>query len=770
MISLKHHLVLNSDIVIRRFEQPASKDSQEDNSDDFVVTRTASRSPSLAVNRATAEFLLAFSRPCPLLNAVQLISKRTTAAPETVLEEVYPNLKMFLDRGILVRLGGIRRDDGLRRIGRWSLERKINDFEDSAVYLVKDDVGQFGALKLVRTGTTNGMLERECRVSELIGNDLVPALLDFGSSNRGQYLVSEWKFGSVAADAFSELRAATDSRPALLRLATTLVGAYERLHEIGITHGDIQPKNIVFDLRNRAWIIDFANSVVPGLPVPTIRMGVPFFFEPEYASALLMKGGAQAESHPPTVRGENYAIAAMVFYLLSGVHCIEFSPERETLLRQLTETEPDALMDSAGVVWDTVDRLIRPFLSKDPERRPPSLSLLRDGLQSLLTPELTVATSFHIRLQADPRQKIKAEFGLGSARLKEFDVVPPRCSLTYGAPGIAYALLRAAQLTGDAELLWAADAWIELAELHAKEPEAFTSTAIDLRRRRIGYASVSGAEPGLFFVKSLVRASVGDSHGSHAAVGQFLSAATYRPSHHSDMNLGGVGLAVAADCLSNLQLPERTRRKLSGLRNQLLARAWQQSPPAFSSRSRLGFAHGVAGVVFAALTNGTSRETSEATGRLRGMQVMIRKGIRWPVRAGGSYFMPGWCNGVAGHLLMWTRLWQKTGESEDREMMEKIAWGILESRTAMGNLCCGASGQAISLAAFAAAAAEPSWQRRAQEVLDKLQPQWPVDDHLQSLYRGELGLLLGRLECDSPEPHFPVWGASLVQRRSDTQV
>ncbi len=197
-----------------------------------------------------------------------------------------------------------------------------------------------------------------------------------------------------------------------------------------------------------------------------------------------------------------------------------------------------------------------------------------------------------------------------------------------------------------------------------------------------------------------------------------------------------------------------------------MTRAWQQSPPAFGGRSRLGFAHGVAGVVFAALADGTSRETSEAADRLRGLPAMIRKGIRWPVRAGSSYFMPGWCNGVAGHLLVWTRLWQWSAETADREMMERIAWGIVESRTSMGNLCCGAAGQAVSLAVFAAAAAEPSWRRRAQEFLDKLEPQWPKDDHPQSLYRGELGLLLARLECDASVPRFPVWGASLDPRPS----
>ena len=78
-------------------------------------------------------------------------------------------------------------------------------------------------------------------------------------------------------------------------------------------------------------------------------------------------------------------------------------------------------------------------------------------------------------------------------------------------------------------------------------------------------------------------------------------------------------------------------------------------------------------------------------------------------------------------------------------------------------MCVGAAGQAIALASFAASTGDPSWRKRAREFLDGLRPRWPKDDHIQSLFRGELGLLLARLECASEAPRFPVWGASLVQ-------
>jgi hypothetical protein len=98
------------------------------------------------------------------------------------------------------------------------------------VFLVKNDLGQFGALKMVKSDPMGAILDRERRVLELGVSDIVPALLDFGSSAFGPYIVSAWKFGSVAADAFRGLRKLPSARAAMLRLAVTLVDAFERLH------------------------------------------------------------------------------------------------------------------------------------------------------------------------------------------------------------------------------------------------------------------------------------------------------------------------------------------------------------------------------------------------------------------------------------------------------------------------------------------------------------------------------------------------------------
>jgi eukaryotic-like serine/threonine-protein kinase len=355
---------------------------------------------------------------------------------------------------------------------------------------------------------------------------------------------------------------------------------------------------------------------------------------------------------------------------------------------------------------------------------------------------------------------MKTLYGLGSRRLREFSLVAPRCSLTYGAAGIAYALARAAQLTLDSELLWAADAWIELAERHAKDREAFTSSAFELTRKRIGFASLSEAEPGLFYVKSIIRSELGDSAGADMSIGRYLTIAKRRISRIADVYLGGLGLALAAKRLMSCASSAKLRKELSSFSREVVTRAWTTPRANILGKGRcLGFAHGVAGLVFTTYVCGDTKSAAPVLQELRRTASRLQRGICWPVHANSNFFTGGWCNGVAGHLLMWTKVWQHSRDEKDREMLDRVAWGVWESRMGLTNLCCGAAGQAIILASFSSMVDDPTWRTKAANWLISLRPRWSKDGRPQSLFRGELGLLLARLECGHGKPpRFPVYG------------
>jgi eukaryotic-like serine/threonine-protein kinase len=172
----------------------------------------------------------------------------------------------------------------------------------------------------------------------------------------------------------------------------------------------------------------------------------------------------------------------------------------------------------------------------------------------------------------------------------------------------------------------------------------------------------------------------------------------------------------------------------------------------------LGFAHGTAGQVFTTYACGLEKIASPLIQQLREMAIPSQKAPIWPVRAGSHHFWPGWCNGLAGHLLMWTKVWQHSHANDDRELLDRLASGVWKYRMQPGSICCGAAGQAIALASFSSAVGDAHLKRRTVNWLHSLRPRWSKEAPAQSLFQGKLGLLLAPIECEyAAAPQFPVY-------------
>src|SRR4029077_17229517 len=99
----------------------------------------------------------------------------------------------------------------------------------------------------------------------------------------------EWLSGVDAGTAAAELRRSGDRR-GLLDLCRAVAGAYARLHERGVVHGDVHPRNVLVSPTGDVRLVDFGLAhwagAPPSLPRPS-RGGIAFFYEPEYARAVL---------------------------------------------------------------------------------------------------------------------------------------------------------------------------------------------------------------------------------------------------------------------------------------------------------------------------------------------------------------------------------------------------------------------------------------------------------------------------------------------------
>jgi lantibiotic modifying enzyme len=371
---------------------------------------------------------------------------------------------------------------------------------------------------------------------------------------------------------------------------------------------------------------------------------------------------------------------------------------------------------------------------------------------------LNSASARPARRSSDPAEELRTLYGLGSRALREFSLVAPRCSVAFGASGIAYSLARAAELTDDSGLLLAADSWIAAAERHASSKRAFVSSAQRITRRTVGFASLAFAEPGLFYAKGIIRSRMEDPAGADNAARQFLSVTKNRLSRFADVHLGGLGLALAAKHLTHCVSSARVRSELSTFSHRLVRRAWAKTGTDIRRNQILGFAHGIAGQVFASYACGHPHTAIPFVQQLREAAIPFQKALIWPLRAGSGGFWAGWCNGLAGHLLMWTKVWQHSRAQDDREILDRLAWGVWKYRMPVGSLCCGAAGQALILASFSSATGDHHWNRKTLDWLRSFRPRGTRGAPPQSLFHGRLGFLLARIECEyATRPQFPVY-------------
>ena len=197
--------------------------------------------------------------------------------------------------------------------------------EDTELFQARDPRGEMFALKVVRRKkkvTAALMIEHEARIiRHLCSQNESPPKIIRGELEGRVYIALPW-FCGVSVDVVAEeyrKQGGKEGGENLIALCLSVLNAYSQLHEQGVIHGDVHPRNILVDAEGQIQIIDFGlarfTSAENRSPSPP-RGGVAFFFEPEYARARL-----EHRPLPPTSRkSEQYALAALAYYLLTGDH------------------------------------------------------------------------------------------------------------------------------------------------------------------------------------------------------------------------------------------------------------------------------------------------------------------------------------------------------------------------------------------------------------------------------------------------------------------
>ena len=706
---------------------------------DFTLSHRHGRARAQVIDGETAAVLSLFREPRTLVEAVVESSRTFGRDPRVWLDELLPHFGVFVRNRVLVPAGSeeAQEEDVRPRyesgaaIGRWTIVRCVNLMEDTEVYQAGD-----AAVKIGRSAETRKAIANEAEILRHLDGSVAPRLLDEGAHDERPFVAMEWVHGVDAAVAATQRR---HDRPALLELCASIAEAYAELHARGVVHVDVHAKNIVAG--ERVTLIDFGSSRFTDRAPRLARRGMHRFFEPEYFAGA-------SHSSPA---GEQYALAALLYFLITGEHSLEFRLEREEMARQVREDAPLPFARRGVPPWPEVEAILFRALAKNPAERYASMADLAAALRAATrhVAEEPLRAEAHAFLDAT-----LTAFARGGEMFASRYTTAPTASITYGSAGAAVGLLRIAETRGDAKLLALADVWRSRA---ARDP-GFTNDALGLTREVLGEVTPYHTESGVHAAGAMIAFAMGDASSLRRSIAAFLHA-SQRPCEQLDLTLGRSGSLLAASLLLPLSSDSSLRSFGSATLRDLWTALGARPPLAASpARTFLGMAHGWAGYLYATLrwcsASGEPLPSRfvERLHELAELRTRKGRGAYWRRIVEKDAMVPGWCNGSAGYVFLFAHAHRVFGDAQWLSLAELAGWNNWDEPRHLTSLCCGSSGRAYALLALYKHTGSREWLARARSLANHaVSAANATTQRRYSLWRGELGVAVLIADLASPE-------------------
>ncbi len=257
---------------------------------------------------------------------------------------------------------------GLRVQGRYRIVSELGTGAFGPVYLAEDGAtGHEVAIRLLPRGLVG--VPPWAQAGQRTGSFIVaastahPALvhvLEFGEAEDGQAFVTmERVEGRRLSEMLSEGRLEVGTA---LRLAGDLGGAVEALHNVGLVHGALRPRNVMVGADGRIKLMDVELTGLPN--VQAMKSIIKPEPPPEYLSPEQIRQSRLTEN------ADTYAFAVILYEMLCGVPPFQGDTRESVLAKHLTET-PVPMRRRRRAVPSSVESIVAQALSKRPELRPP---------------------------------------------------------------------------------------------------------------------------------------------------------------------------------------------------------------------------------------------------------------------------------------------------------------------------------------------------------------------------------------------------------------
>jgi tRNA A-37 threonylcarbamoyl transferase component Bud32 len=305
--------------------------------------------------------------------------------------------------------------------GRYRIEHPLGKGGMSTVYLARHvALDTPVAVKLIRDDliedeTVRARFEREARAAARLTHPNVVHVFDFGTLERGAFIVMEYIEGVSLRQMLAERGPLEPEEAANIILQTS--EAVAAAHAAGILHRDIKPENLmIYDDetgKRRVKVVDFGlakhleRDSTHNLTGRRQMVGTPKYMAPERVTMENVDG-----------RVDVYALGVVLYEMLAGRAPFE-GTFKEIVSKHLYQ-EPAPLADAGVEVPPALEEVVRRALVKDPEGRTPSAiefgREVSEAVRLRLTPSGALAS---IGSQSGPVELTRT---IGSSHLSQVGV------------------------------------------------------------------------------------------------------------------------------------------------------------------------------------------------------------------------------------------------------------------------------------------------------------------------------------------------------------